>query len=398
MRTSVTVMALSKNCGISDSVRNPCAMGAPNGPALARSTSTWIHWWSPVAWANRLMCSWVTVTHALVATCWPTRAESSARVAKVVMPSTVASRNAAACPPGDKPVRSLLRVQPLADRLPLRQIALYPPRRHVKHREAARGELDVVLCVAHKAQHRQAQAVDKGVQLVGCAGAFIHAHTHDTNLRLGGVSAIGQLVQKGAGGKDVEHTGLQWYHHLVGEFEYLFQALAMQAGRGVQHHVGGALGRFGNLVITHVPAADGPGRSRPQGEPEPRGLLPVGIPQHDGMPLGGKVARNLGSQGGLTHSAFGIGDNNHGHTRLLGGWNCAMLSAWTPNTKHRPPRQPNLCTWSPPTPTGANPVSTGACCRPPLPPKAQKSATCMRVIRTTASASRPSRPSCRTPN
>src|SRR5580700_4134067 len=34
-------------------------MGPPKGPLFARSTSTWIHWWSPVASANRLTCSWV---------------------------------------------------------------------------------------------------------------------------------------------------------------------------------------------------------------------------------------------------------------------------------------------------------------------------------------------------
>src|SRR3990170_5173642 len=33
----------------------------PKGPPFARSGSTWIHWWSPVASANRSICSWVTV-------------------------------------------------------------------------------------------------------------------------------------------------------------------------------------------------------------------------------------------------------------------------------------------------------------------------------------------------
>src|SRR5437879_5303651 len=40
-------------------------MGPPNGPALARSGSTWIHWWSPVASANWLTCSCVTRCHSL---------------------------------------------------------------------------------------------------------------------------------------------------------------------------------------------------------------------------------------------------------------------------------------------------------------------------------------------
>ena len=30
-------------------MRYPCAMVPPKGPAAARSGSTWIHWWSPVA-------------------------------------------------------------------------------------------------------------------------------------------------------------------------------------------------------------------------------------------------------------------------------------------------------------------------------------------------------------
>ena len=55
-------------------------VGAPKGPDLARSTSTWIHWWSPVASANWLIRSWVTWTQSLTATSWPTSAASSARV------------------------------------------------------------------------------------------------------------------------------------------------------------------------------------------------------------------------------------------------------------------------------------------------------------------------------
>src|SRR4051812_1075241 len=50
----------------SDSVRKPCAIGAPNGPVLARSTSTWIHWLSSVASANFWIWSWVMVTHPVV--------------------------------------------------------------------------------------------------------------------------------------------------------------------------------------------------------------------------------------------------------------------------------------------------------------------------------------------
>src|SRR5438105_7286948 len=46
-------------------------MGPPKGPDLARSTSTWIHWWSPVASANRFTCSWVTSCQSLYPRCCP---------------------------------------------------------------------------------------------------------------------------------------------------------------------------------------------------------------------------------------------------------------------------------------------------------------------------------------
>src|SRR4051812_20116606 len=65
----------------------PCAIGPPKGlSALARSTSTWIHWWSPVASAKRFTASWVTSYQSLVPSSWPTRPGSSAMVVVVVMP------------------------------------------------------------------------------------------------------------------------------------------------------------------------------------------------------------------------------------------------------------------------------------------------------------------------
>ena len=50
--------------GISESRRNPWAMVEPNGPAAARSPSTWIHWWSSVASAKASIRSWVIVVHS----------------------------------------------------------------------------------------------------------------------------------------------------------------------------------------------------------------------------------------------------------------------------------------------------------------------------------------------
>ena len=51
----------------------PWAMGAPNGPAFARSGSTWIHWWSLVASAKSWIRSWSTSIQSLSAMCSPTR-------------------------------------------------------------------------------------------------------------------------------------------------------------------------------------------------------------------------------------------------------------------------------------------------------------------------------------
>src|SRR4051795_12052743 len=65
---------------------NPCAIGPPKGLcALARSTSTWIHWWSPVASAKRLTLSWVISNQSLVPSSVPMRPGSSAIVVVVVM-------------------------------------------------------------------------------------------------------------------------------------------------------------------------------------------------------------------------------------------------------------------------------------------------------------------------
>src|SRR5690606_26072709 len=52
-------------------------MVPPNGPAAARSASTWIHWWSPVASANWLTCSWVTVCQGLCPRWLPCTAASA---------------------------------------------------------------------------------------------------------------------------------------------------------------------------------------------------------------------------------------------------------------------------------------------------------------------------------
>src|SRR5919197_1994554 len=76
---------LLPSIGTSDSTRKPCAMVMPKGPSLARSGSTWIHWWSPVASANRFTCVWSTACHSLDPRCSPTASWRSAGDAKTLM-------------------------------------------------------------------------------------------------------------------------------------------------------------------------------------------------------------------------------------------------------------------------------------------------------------------------
>src|ERR1700712_3533624 len=59
-------------------------MGPPKGLSfLARSTSTWIHWWSPVESANLLTMSWVISTQSLVPSVSPWASSHSCALVKV---------------------------------------------------------------------------------------------------------------------------------------------------------------------------------------------------------------------------------------------------------------------------------------------------------------------------
>src|SRR5262245_38910311 len=70
-------MASCMKWGSRESVRNPWAIGALKGDSRrARSTSTWIHWWSSVASANCWMRSWVTVNQSVTAISWPRKSLS----------------------------------------------------------------------------------------------------------------------------------------------------------------------------------------------------------------------------------------------------------------------------------------------------------------------------------
>src|SRR5450631_707091 len=76
----------SPNSGMTmDSVRYPCAMVLPNGPAAARCGSTWIHGWSPVASAKVLTRSWVTSSQPVLPRSAPACALSSSRPFMIVV-------------------------------------------------------------------------------------------------------------------------------------------------------------------------------------------------------------------------------------------------------------------------------------------------------------------------
>jgi hypothetical protein len=77
MRAPSMANAASMKSGSSDRVRKPWAMVVPNGPSAARCGSVWIHWWSPVASANRFTCAWVTSIQSVTATSCPMQAATS---------------------------------------------------------------------------------------------------------------------------------------------------------------------------------------------------------------------------------------------------------------------------------------------------------------------------------
>src|SRR5690242_7166289 len=60
-------------------------MVCPNGPDAARSGSTWIHWWSPVASANVSIRFWSTSTQSEVPISVPAAAMNSSRSSKTRM-------------------------------------------------------------------------------------------------------------------------------------------------------------------------------------------------------------------------------------------------------------------------------------------------------------------------
>src|SRR5512133_48043 len=92
MTASLTDTTSLNSIGSIESVRYPCATVVPNGPFAAASGSTWIHWWSPVASAKRLICSCVISCQSLVPSSRSPDCSSSLIVSVVVTCSSLPHR------------------------------------------------------------------------------------------------------------------------------------------------------------------------------------------------------------------------------------------------------------------------------------------------------------------
>src|SRR5512133_3029524 len=88
MTASLTDTISLSSIGSIDRVRYPCATVVPNGPFAAASGSTWIHWWSPVASAKRLICSCVISCQSLVPSSRSPDCSSSSIVSVVAISSS----------------------------------------------------------------------------------------------------------------------------------------------------------------------------------------------------------------------------------------------------------------------------------------------------------------------
>src|SRR5688572_14324994 len=110
-------------------VRLPWAIVVPNGLSVfARSTSTWIHWWSPETSANLLMSSCVTSRQSLGPMVCPTSAFSSSMPFTVV--GVLMARRLPVVVPG-------LRSERLLQRL----LATFHQRLAVRHEHGVEGQL-----------------------------------------------------------------------------------------------------------------------------------------------------------------------------------------------------------------------------------------------------------------
>src|SRR5919107_634324 len=134
------------------SVRFPCAIVVPNGlSVLARSTSTWIHWWSPETSANLLMSSWVSSRQSLGPIVWPTSPLSSSIPFTVV--GVMARSISTAVVPG-------LRLEGLAQR------ALAAAHERLAMGGEDRVEVEVYQRLERGVEALAVEALDLGVDLV----------------------------------------------------------------------------------------------------------------------------------------------------------------------------------------------------------------------------------------
>src|SRR5438093_3395274 len=257
------------------------------------------------------MRCWSTVIQSLTPISWPTRVCSSLKCLKTRIGALPFQGSVFIAPAG----------YPLQQRLPLLDIALDAARRHVPQREAARGQVHVVLRVAQEAEHRHIERAEELLQVLGGDEAFARPHAHESDRDLVGAPVRLHFAQEVVRGFDVEQARLQRHHELVGDLQHLVQAPVVQPRRRVEHRMRRALGQAHDVVAAHFPAADLRHALRPVLQPVARRLLAIHVAQHHRMPLPRQRAGDIGRQRALAHATLGVGHDDDRHPRLrLNGW------------------------------------------------------------------------------
>src|SRR5829696_2746919 len=154
LKPSSALKSCSRKLSQRQSVRLPWAIVVPNGLSFfARSTSTWIHWWSPETSANLSMSSWVTSRQSLGPMVWPTSALSSS------IPFTLVGVLMAWSLPVVVPG---LGFQGFLQRL----LGVGQYRLPVGRKDGVEAELEQ--CLQCRIEALSVEALDLGVDLVGC--------------------------------------------------------------------------------------------------------------------------------------------------------------------------------------------------------------------------------------
>ena len=209
-------------------------------------------------------------------------------------------------------------LQPGAQAFPLRQIAGDAAGGDVPERQAAGGQLHVVLGVAQLGQQRQPELLDELMQLLLRQRPLAHPHRHQGDVGPAGrpVAIPGRILQfadEVVCRLDVKQAGLQRHEHPVGHLQRLRQLLPVESGGGVEHRVRHPLGGAQLLGGRQFPAADRRQRGGSLRQPTGRGLLPVDVAQHDRMAAMGQEAREVARERALANAALGVGDQDHRH-------------------------------------------------------------------------------------